>query len=164
LTDALDQLEPDAAKLLSALRASGAPRFLMNLVSPPEGNYEIAIDCDTLDPDDRTGQLSVWTDGDGHRCAYLSYAHRFSSTAERAEEMSPVYTHIDVARGGSDRRPVLRIRQSVEPEYPDTWSETCEFRDLANEISIADFCDFNSLPTSSASIGQDAPAPMVEEH
>lgn len=163
MPNALDKLEPDAAKLLSALRSSGAPRFLMNLVSLPEGNYEIEIDCDTLDPDDRTGRLSVWVNGDGHRCAYLNYAHTFSSAEAQAEDLVAVYTHIDVARGGSDRRPYLRIRQSADPEYPDTWSETYDFRDLANSISISDFCDFNSLPTPPANIGQDAPAPLSKD-
>lgn len=152
--------EKSAARLHDELRASSAPRFLMNIIALPPGEYVIPVDADTLDPDDREGNLTVWLDDDNNRRAMFSYAHMFASAEAQAQGLQPVYVHIAIDRDNPRRVPHLCIKQSADPSYPEQWAERYAFDDLANDISISDFCDFNSLPTDPAKRGQDAPAPI----
>lgn len=157
-------LEERAAALLHAeLRASSAPRFLMSILALPPGEYTIPVDCDTLDPEDREGSLTVWLDENDDRRAAFSYAHSFSSPIAQDVSLQPVYVHIAVERDRNNRAPVLCISQNMDASYPEQWAERYLFTDLANSISISDFCDFNSLPTDPAKRGQDAPAPIGKD-
>lgn len=157
-------LEERAAALLHAeLRASSAPRFLMNIVALPPGDYTIPVDCDTLDAADREGSLSVWTDENNDRRAAFSYSHSFSTRPAQDAGLQPVYVHVAIERDPNTRAPILCISQSMDASYPEQWAERYPFTDLANSISISDFCDFNSLPTDPAKRGQDAPAPIGKD-
>lgn len=155
--------EQAAARLHAELRASSAPRFLMNVIALPTGEHEIPVDLDTLDHDDRHGTLTVWLDDHGHRRAMLAYAHMFSSPEAQKQGLVPVYVHVAVERGERTHAPILCIAQTTDPSYPEQWAERYPFADLANEIAISDLCDFNSFPTDPAKRGQDAPSPVNSE-
>lgn len=155
--------ERAAANLHAELRASSAPRFLMNIVALPPGDYTITVDCDTLDATDREGSLMVWTDEKDDRRAAFSYSHSFSSQPAQDAGLQPVYIHIAIERDPNTRVPILCVSQNMDASYPDQWAERYLFTDLANSISISDFCEFNSLPTDPAKRGQDAPAPISKD-
>ena len=147
--------DPTLVMAAHSLQASGAPRFLIHLMTLGPGEHRIALDHPEVDEADREGWLFVLEGPRGRRAA-LSFASAFRAEEASGVVLPTVWHHYLVE---DDE---LREAKTHEENAPSRYDIAVELRALASgEGAVEDWCDACALPLDAALRGA-APPPPVE--
>ena len=149
-----EAMDPLAAMAAHSLQASGAPRFLIQLLTLPAGEHLIPLDHPEVDANDRSAWLLI-EDSDEARRAVLSFPSRFTAEGQAGLAMPAVWHHYVVEDG------TLSEAKTLEESVPDRLDVSVELRDMAaGSLAVEDFCDACSLALDTSIAGTDAPSPI----
>jgi len=152
MTD-MDQQEALLRLVADALLHSDAPRFLLSLVTLPEGEHRLVIDLPEVEPEHEAWLLVSGTE-DGRR-ARLSFVSAFDAENAAGTAMPAVWHHYLIERG------VLREAKTLEETLPASFDYVIDLESLAGgSAAIEDLCDACGLVRDPGVAGRDAPPPL----